>query len=1179
MRRVWQDSQSSGLAENFAGDMRLSKLLANILVSRGYDTKEKIYSFLYSDRQDLSSPFSLINMASAVERIEEAINCKEKITIYGDYDVDGFCAATLLKRALNYFYSDVDIYIPNRIEEGYGLNQTALQEILSSGTKLVITVDCGISSHQLIEEFMKQGLDFIVTDHHQLPEIIPQTIVINPLLAYDSGVPFYNLCGCGVAFMLALGLSEYLKADKEKRKSIGELIDIVAIATVADIMPLTEDNRILVKEGIKQIQKKPRVFLKSMLDILDLESYMVDSEIIGFQIAPRINACGRLNEINLGIDFLLEDDPIKNKLLAKKVEDLNNLRRKMVEEIWKSALKQIDEEKQDTSIAVITVGDYHVGVLGIVASKLVDKFGVPALVLTKNEGGYVGSGRSIKGFHLQQALQANEKFLSRFGGHAMAAGFSLEEEMLSAFRQEFINYVKDHYINDEKDDVLDVVNISNFLEINENLYQQLSLLEPTGHANLKPVLAMYGLKNLMLKSCGTENQHLQLMLGDLRGIGFNQAEHLSWYQINENVDMAFQLKKSYFRGKERLEFILRDLQPSCLSTNQLDEVLFLDAQAYLTKDEYLDIELKKSFFTNIAGVSFYDRQEKLKNLEENATLYLIREIDNPIDPNAIIVANNGETLGYLKKDLAKHLAPLIDNGVEYHIKNWQLTGGELENKYYGLNIEISSTFSEIDIAVIEEKKYSDEDIRQNLLPNASYTRAQEEALKHLRNQKNTLALMPTGRGKSLIFQTRALELARENKITLVISPLRSLIADQYLKLKELTLNLPIQVTKITGDMSFDEKEVFKLNYAAERYDVVFTTPEFYCANEIIFKSSNIGLVVVDEAHYLTSRRWGYKNLSEKLESIVCPRLALTATADEMTYQMIIEKLAIEKVITDNYEKTNLQIVDHRQVENKLGYLLLLASKGEKTIIYVNSKKGAYELAKKIREEVAYNSREKIGYYHGGLPKLVRNEIEHRFRKGEYQVLVATTAFGEGIDIPDIKHVVFFHLPFSKESFNQLAGRGGRKEDKAYIHLLYGKRDESLNDKILSILSPTREMLGDLYSVLKMLLAEKDVLAFDTNTLFRILSKKNYYFDIKQVKIGLDIFLELQLIEVFKDGHQKMLRLLPQKSKLQLNDSQVYLEGLMEREAFKALLDLAFQKDTNLIKDMLSHIIAPIREEV
>ena len=299
----------------------------------------------------------------------------------------------------------------------------------------------------------------------------------------------------------------------------------------------------------------------------------------------------------------------------------------------------------------------------------------------------------------------------------------------------------------------------------------------------------------------------------------------------------------------------------------------------------------------------------------------------------------------------------------------------------------------------------------------------------------------------------------------------------------------------------------------------------------------------------------------------------------MTYQMIIEKLAIEKVITDNYEKTNLQIVDHRQVENKLGYLLLLASKGEKTIIYVNSKKGAYELAKKIREEVAYNSREKIGYYHGGLPKLVRNEIEHRFRKGEYQVLVATTAFGEGIDISDIKHVVFFHLPFSKESFNQLAGRGGRKEDKAYIHLLYGKRDESLNDKILSILSPTREMLGDLYSVLKMLLAEKDVLAFDTNTLFRILSKKNYYFDIKQVKIGLDIFLELQLIEVFKDGHQKMLRLLPQKSKLQLNDSQVYLEGLMEREAFKALLDLAFQKDTNLIKDMLSHIIAPIREEV
>lgn len=1179
MKKVWKNLQSSKLSEELACEMGLSKLLTDILVSRGYDTKEKIQYFLQGNRNDLSSPFSLINMASAVERIGEAIHCKEKITIYGDYDVDGFCSATLLKRALNHFYSNVDIYIPNRIEEGYGLNQTALQEILSSGTKLVITVDCGISSHQLIEEFMNKGLDFIITDHHQLPEVLPKTIVVNPLLECDNSLPFYNLCGCGVAFMLALALSDYLNADKEKRKSINELIDIVAIATIADIMPLTDDNRILVKEGIKQIQKRPRAFLKSILDNIGMESCMLDSEVIGFQIAPRINACGRLNEINLGINFLLEDDPIKNKFFAQKVEDLNNLRRKMVEEIWDMALKQIDEEKQDTSVAVITIGDYHVGVIGIVASKLVDKFGVPALVLSKNEGGYIGSGRSTKSFHLQQALKDNKQFLTRFGGHAMAAGFSLDEEMLEDFKQAFINYIQSYHTEDEKDESLEVIDISKVPNINEALYQQLNLLEPTGHANLKPVLALYGARDLTLKTCGVEKKHLQIMLGDLRGIGFNQAEHLTWYQTNENVDVAFQLKKSYFRGKERLEFTLIDLQPSYLSTNHLDEVLFLDAKAYLVKDEYLDIELKKSFFTNIVGVSFYDRQEKLKKLEEKTSLHLIREIDNPVDSNAIMVVNKGETLGYLKKKLAKHLAPLIDKGITYHIKDWQLTGGEPENRYYGLNIEIYCESAEVEVPIIEKKDYSNESIRQSLLPNASYTKIQEEAIAQLRNQKNVLVLMPTGRGKSLIYQTRALELARENKITLIISPLRSLISDQYLKLKELTLNLPIQVTKITGDMSFDEKSVFKINYEAGRYDVVFTTPEFYCVNEMIFKSSNIGLVVIDEAHYLMSRRWGYKKLSEKLESIVCPQLALTATADEITYHTIIEKLRIEEVITDNYEKTNLQIVDHRQVENKLSYLFLLANKGEKTIIYVNSKKGAYELAKKLREEVAYNNRERIGYYHGGLPQLVRSEIEHRFRKGYYQVLVATTAFGEGIDIPDIKHVVFFHLPFSKEAFNQLAGRGGRKEDKAYIHLLYGRRDESLNNKILSIFSPTREMLGDLYNVLKMLLDGQEVLILDSGTILRILSKKNYYFDIKQVKIGLDIFSELKLVEVFKDGHQKMLRLLPQKSKLQLDDSQVYLEGLVEREAFQSLVDLAFQQDISLIKQMLSHIIAPIREEV
>lgn len=1176
MAKLWRYLEKSPQAITLSEKLGLPPVLINILLHRGIDSEESIKEFIYGDKNLLSSPFSLINMASGAERIKKAIELGEKITIYGDYDVDGFCSATLLKRALNFFYANVDIYIPDRLEEGYGLNEVALNELLNQGTNLVVTVDCGVSSTDLVDTFLKKGLDFIITDHHKLPEILPKTIVINPLLERDSQAPYCNLSGCGVAFMLALALAEVLEADKKTHDQIFSLVDIAAIATIADVMKLTQDNRIIVKEGLKQIKNNPRTFIQTILDLANLSIETFDVETIGYQIAPRINACGRLNEIDLGINFLLEDDFLKSKHLAKEVEALNQRRKALAEEIWLDAIKQIESENRSDDTAIVVYGDYHQGVIGIVASKLVGHYGVPAIVLAKTSTGYTGSARSVKGYSLPLLLGSVSAYLTRYGGHDMAAGMSLETDKLLSFKkafQEAVSLVDKGFSEDE----LEVALALNPNQVSPKLFDVLSLLEPTGNANPKPILSIYGKKGYSLKACGSDKSHLQITIDGFRGIGFGQAKHLDWFSPKENCDIAFTLKKNFFRGQERLEFILEDFRPSFLSGDAMDQMLFLEGEGHLIKDDYKGIELQKSFFTKLVGVSFEARQDLIKALADGASLSLQREEDNPVDFNAIQVVFERKVLGYLKKGLAKHLAPVIDNGASYVVKTWEKTGHD--STLFGINLQIERVDEGLAIRPEKNlKSYTDDDIKANLLPLGTYSKIQSEALSLLREFGKTLVIMPTGRGKSLIYQTRALELAREKKITVIVSPLRSLITDQYLKLKELTASLGLSIVKVTGDLAYSEKSLFLDNYSKGSYDVIFTTPEYLLAHQDVFVSKAVGLFVIDEAHYLASRRVGYKALKDLLSKFNCEYLALTATAEERTYKKIMEVLDNPQVVRDDFVKENQVLIDHRNVQDKLSYLRQLILKNEKTLVYVNSKKQAFEMAKRLRGEVSYHNREKIAYYHSGLPKKTREEVQKRFKENEYLFLIATSAFGEGIDIKDIKHLVFYHLPFSKESFNQIAGRAGRDGNKAYLHLLYGHHDESLNEKILDLLSPTREMLLDLYRVLKNTDSFDKPSQYDTSLLLRELEKQGHYYDKAQIKLGLNIFSELGLLALSKAEGVKLLRLLPQKGKLNLEDSMTFLEGQMERVAFLELKSIAFQNDLGIIENLLNKALMPIGEE-
>lgn len=1175
MAKRWRFLEKSPQAITFAEKLGLPPILTNLLIHRGIDTEDKIKEFIYGDREALSSPFSLINMASGAERIKKAIVLGEKITIYGDYDVDGFCSATLLKRALTHFYDNVDIYIPDRLEEGYGLNEMALDSLLAKGTRLVVTVDCGVSSTELVNQFIKKGLDFVITDHHALPEVLPKTIVINPLLERDVDAPYANLSGCGVAFMLSLALAKVLEADKKTSESIFSLIDIAAIATVADVMKLTQDNRIIVKEGLKAIKKNPRTFIQTILEVSNLPLDSFDSETIGYQIAPRINACGRLNEIELGINFLLEDDLQKSKALVKKVDELNQKRKALAEDILKDAIFQIESEKRASNTAIVVYGDYHQGVIGIVASRLVGLYGVPAVVLAKNEDSYTGSARSLKGFPLPELLHSVSEYLTRYGGHAMAAGMSLLEINLEKFKVAFQNRVQ-ALPQDLYEEEVEVALTLETSQVTPKLYEALNLLEPTGHHNPKPILSFCSKQGYQLKACGADKSHLQLNIEGFRGIGFGQAKHLEWYQAESPCDMAFTLKKNYFRGQEKLEFVLEDFRPSFLAGDSLDKTLYLKGDSYLQQDDYQDIEFQQSFYTKIVGVSYENRQSMLASLGEKSRLELKREPDNPVDFYAIQVVSGNQVLGYLKKGLAKHLAPLIDNGSLYAISEWQKTGGEEKN--FGINLRLERIDSELPTVTERLKDYSLEKLREVLLPFGIYSKVQNEALEFLKKDKKAFVIMPTGRGKSLIYQTRALELAKAGETTIVISPLRSLITDQYQGLKAKVSDFSVNVIKITGDLAQSEKALFSENYLLGHYDIIFTTPEYFIAHKDTFLAKEIGLLVLDEAHYLASRREGYKALGSLIEQLETECLALTATAEDLTYQKIIEVLNQPPVVIDNFIKDNQVIVDHRRVSNKFDYLKTLALKGEKALIYVNSRRQAFEIAKQLRESASYEIRENIAYYHSGLPRKTREEVERRFKNGEYHLLIATSAFGEGIDIKDIRHLVFYHLPFSKEAFNQIAGRAGRDNEKTSIHLLYNETDESLNQKILDLSSPTREMLVELYLVLKRDYSFDEALPYNTGVFLKQLEAKGEYYDKTQIRLALNIFSELGLVDLSKIEGEKLLRLLPQTSKLNLENSMTYLEGQTERQAFSDLKEIAFQKDLDLIKALINKALAPKGEE-
>ncbi len=561
MNKKWQVYQvDNDEVEKLQEKYKINKLLATILVNRGITEEEQIEKFLKPKRSDFYNPYGMPDMNIAVERIMKAIENKEKTIIYGDYDVDGITSVTVLKSFLEERGLHVGVYIPNRLEEGYGLNKKAVEYIADQKYNLMITVDCGISAVEEVEYANQLGIETIVTDHHEPGNELPNALAVVDAKRKDNQYQCRNLAGVGVVFKLiqAIGIKMGLE-EKEYLK----YLDIVCIGTISDIVPLTDENRVIVKLGLKLVEQTRNLGLKSILQVSGYNK--IDSVTISFGIAPRINACGRMGHQEEALKLFLSKDINDVSELTQKLNEYNKTRQEIEKRIFEDATIQIEKQGIANKNTIVLMGEnWHHGVIGIVASKITEMYFKPSILLCEEDDCGKGSGRSIPGFDLYEALTECKESIEKFGGHAMAVGINVKKDKLEEFKERLEQIAKDKNI----EEIVPILKIDAQIsldEINKEMVNSLKELEPFGEENKNPLFVFKNLKIDSIRAL-SEGKHLKLTLKDnkniVNAIGFNLGEFANEYKIGDKIDVVGNLEINSFNGVDNIQINIKDLMKS-----------------------------------------------------------------------------------------------------------------------------------------------------------------------------------------------------------------------------------------------------------------------------------------------------------------------------------------------------------------------------------------------------------------------------------------------------------------------------------------------------------------------------------------------------------------------------------------------------------------------------------------
>ena len=557
MNKKWECySVDEDKVNELSKDYNLSKILANILVNRNIENIDK---FLNPTRHDFHDPFLMPDMEKAIQRLIKAIEDKQKIMIFGDYDADGITSITVLKKFLNGRGMEVGTYIPNRLNEGYGLNKEAIKKIFDQGYTLMITVDCGISGIEEIDYANSLGIETIITDHHEPAESLPNAYAVIDAKRKDNKYPFNQLAGVGVVFKVIQALSIKLGLDE---KEYLKYLDIVCVGTISDIVPLVDENRVIAKLGLKLVEVTKNIGLRILIQSIGFKE--INSTAISFGVAPRINACGRMGHQQEALDLFLCDDINKAKEIATRLNAFNQERQAKEKAICKQVVEQIEAGEKDKTCIILGHEDWHHGIIGIVSSKVTEMYFKPSILICFEGDEGKGSGRSIPGFDLHEALMKCSDTIEKFGGHSMAIGITVKKDKFEDFKQEFEEYAKSCNISE----IVPVVQIDeevNLKDICVEDVRSLKLLEPFGEANKMPIFLFKNLKINSIRAL-SEGKHLKLNLKSdsymIDAIGFNMGELANQYLLDDKVDVVGSLDINSFNGNENMQITIKDIRKS-----------------------------------------------------------------------------------------------------------------------------------------------------------------------------------------------------------------------------------------------------------------------------------------------------------------------------------------------------------------------------------------------------------------------------------------------------------------------------------------------------------------------------------------------------------------------------------------------------------------------------------------
>jgi single-stranded-DNA-specific exonuclease len=1016
-------------------------------------------------------PARIAGLPEIAERIRQAVTAQTRILVFGDYDADGVTStATLLLalRELGAKLCEPAYVIPNRLSQGYSLTATVMPEILAAAPQLMITVDNGIAAGPEIAELMAQGIEVLVSDHHERPTALPDCLWADPRC--QDGSPDGDLAGVGVV----LKLVQLLLPDAWR-----QFTDLAAIGTVGDAMDLSGQNRGLVKAGLGLITERPRPALAAILGQGKYATTTPTARDLAFSVCPRLNAAGRMEHARIALETLLAPDAASAAPLVERLEAINQRRRTGTAAIVEAALAMVEQQMEGLPSSpsspgfsggsippqtvdyphkegndgddgapspsippIILVGDgsFQRGLLGLAASKLAETYQRPAIVYTVEAGELNASCRSVGRVDLFALLAQCQELFSRFGGHPMACAFTMGLDALPALRErlaELGGTIPEADFKAAASYDLDLQASS----LTAKQVDDLDALEPCGNGNPRPLYRFPAAHLTDVRWVGQDKQHLSCKADGVKAIYFNADQKSGLWQ-EPIVDLCAELAIDEFRGHKQVQLMVKGL-------------------------EY------------------------------------------------------------------------PESGLDFAKKALQDSGVKLFD-------------------------------------------AQRQALAALSHGENTLAVLPTGRGKSLIFQLFAAYLAeRRGQVSIFVYPLRALIADQYLALQKLGL----RAERLTGESSPAERarvyaELQNPNTnAGHPLAAILTTPEFlqFNAAKLLPDASacaRIGFIAIDEAHHLAGaseqQRPAYRHLGEILHPFQAATiLACTATADAAAAEQIVGELAITTTLSDDFHRDNLALDDARDHAEAERDQIIAESirRGEKGIVYVNSRGFAVLLCKRLRK-LCPEQGERVVFYHGKLDAAQRTRVADAFHSGEALCVVATSAFGEGMNIPDVRHVFLYHLPFSLIEFNQLAGRAGRDGKPATVHLLFGADDVALNLKLLAQSSPPRELLAQTWRELveagrTAKAAGQDCFAVDAD---------------RQEQSCLKVFAELGLLEAGaqngSDPATFQIRLPESVRKVDLAQSSLLAEGAAERARFEGFKDLALSAGPAALLAKINRALRP-----